>query len=102
VPHWWNERWLASVGGGGGTPFVLGIETASALLERAARKHPAQQRCLWIFTDGRSSGSPMRPAAADRVQFVDFEHDSGVRTGRCARLAEAWGGECIRPHELLG
>ncbi|MFP3556025.1 VWA domain-containing protein [Paraburkholderia sp. SIMBA_049] len=102
VPRWWNERWIAPVGGGGGTPFVLGIETASALLERAARKHPAQQRCLWIFSDGRSSGSPIRPAAADHVLFVDFEHESGVRTGRCARLADAWGGECIRPHELFG
>ncbi|MGT2474186.1 vWA domain-containing protein [Paraburkholderia terrae] len=100
VPRWWNERWIARVGGGGGTPFLLGIETASALLERAARLKPAQQRQLWILSDGRSSGSPSRPAHADRVVFVDFEQGS-LAIGRCAELARGWGGEYLPYHALI-
>ncbi|SDI65721.1 magnesium chelatase subunit ChlD-like protein [Paraburkholderia steynii] len=102
VPRWWIERWLAPVGGGGGTPFVLGIETASALLERAARLKPAQQRWLWILSDGRSSGSPSRPASADHVVLVDFEQVERVRIGRCEQIAKAWDGLHLTPQQLIG
>jgi magnesium chelatase subunit ChlD-like protein len=101
VPRWWNERWLAPVGGGGGTPLTLGVETASALLERAARLKPAQQRWLWILSDGRSTGSPRRPPLADQVVFVDFERDESVRLGRCLQLAQAWGSKYMRPDGLI-
>ncbi|WP_353554306.1 VWA domain-containing protein [Paraburkholderia terrae] len=101
VPRWWNERWLAPVGGGGGTPFVSGIETASALLDRATLSKPSQERWLWIFSDGRINASPSRPAAADRVVFVDFEQDGKVRLGRCARLAREWGGSHLMPRQLI-
>ncbi|EUC19449.1 UNVERIFIED_ORG: magnesium chelatase subunit ChlD-like protein [Burkholderia sp. CF145] len=100
VPRWWNERWIASLGGGGGTPLTLGIETASALLERAARLKPAQQRCLWVLSDGRSSGMPSRPAHVDHVVFVDFEQKQ-LRIGRCASLACMWGDEYFPYHALI-
>ena len=101
VPRWWNERWLRPVGGGGGTPLVPGIDAAAQLLARAARRNPAQQRWLWVFSDGRSSGVPARPSAADHIVFVDFE-TSPVRLGRCEQLAREWGGRCVLPEELIG
>jgi magnesium chelatase subunit ChlD-like protein len=90
--HWWNERWLAPVGGGGGTPLALGVRTAATVLARVARKSPSQQRCLWLLTDGRTPESPARPAFADRIVIVDFEGEA-VRLKRCATLADAWSAE---------
>ncbi|HEY3597367.1 MAG TPA: VWA domain-containing protein [Paraburkholderia sp.] len=100
VPRWWNERWLHPIGGGGGTPFVPGIESAAQLLARAARRNPAQQRWLWVLSDGRSAGTPERPGDADRIVFVDFERDA-VQLGRCGQFARAWGGVCVTPDELI-
>jgi magnesium chelatase subunit ChlD-like protein len=87
--HWWNERWLAPIGGGGGTPLSLGVRTATNVLERAARRKPSQQRWLWLLTDGRTAESPPLPGSADRIVIVDFESDV-VRLWRCAMLAAAW------------
>lgn len=87
--HWWNERWLAPIGGGGGTPLALGVRTAANVLARAARRRPSQQRWLWLLTDGRTSESPVRPGHAERIVIVDFE-GGAVRLGRCAMLADAW------------
>jgi magnesium chelatase subunit ChlD-like protein len=101
VPRWWNERWLTPVGGGGGTPLASGVGRAAQLLECRARVKPAQQRWLWILTDGRTRDQPARPLAADEVVFVDFERDS-IRLGRCEALAEAWGARCVTPEELIG
>ncbi|WP_345816526.1 VWA domain-containing protein [Paraburkholderia sp. PREW-6R] len=101
VPRWWNERWLEPVGGGGGSPLAAGVGRASRLLEQSARRRPAQQRWLWILTDGRSRDQPVRPADADEVVFVDFERDQ-VRLGRCEALAQAWGARRFTPEELIG
>jgi magnesium chelatase subunit ChlD-like protein len=87
--HWWNERWLAPIGGGGGTPLALGVRTAATVLARTARRKPSQQRWLWLLTDGRTSESPSRPGHADRIVIVDFEGEA-VRLRRCAMLADAW------------
>lgn len=96
VPRWWNERWLAPLAGGGGTPFSLGLHKASEILARAARLYPAQQRWLWVLTDGRSSETPPAPAHANRVHIVDFE-TGPLRLARCAALAQAWGAILLRP-----
>ncbi|MFP3563473.1 vWA domain-containing protein [Paraburkholderia sp. SIMBA_030] len=101
VPRWWNERWLRPVGGGGGTPLASGVRKAAQLLERTARRKPAQQRWLWILTDGRSSDQPMRPLSADEVVFVDFEREA-IRLGRCEALADAWGATRVTPEALMG
>ncbi|GAB7125518.1 VWA domain-containing protein [Silvimonas sp. JCM 19000] len=89
VPRWWNERWLAPLTGGGGTPLRLALHKADALLARAARLHPAQQRHLWLLTDGRSTETPSRPSHADEIHIVDFE-TGPLRLGRCATLRTAW------------
>ncbi|CAD6554661.1 VWA domain-containing protein [Paraburkholderia sabiae] len=99
VPRWLNERWIAPVGGGGGTPFQSGIDTASDLLLMAARRQPAQQRWLWVLSDGRSSEAPLRPATADEVVFVDFEQGQ-LSVGRCAAWAREWGAHCLGAHEV--
>jgi magnesium chelatase subunit ChlD-like protein len=101
VPRWWNERWLAPVGGGGGTPFASGVQQAKQVLERSARRTPAQQRWLWILTDGRTAEQAARPAEADGVIFVDFERGA-VRLGRCEKLAQAWRARCVTPEQLIG
>lgn len=100
VPRWWNERWLQPVGGGGGTPLALGVSRAAHVLERAARGKPAQQRWLWLLSDGRSSDLPVRPAFADQVVCVDFERGA-VRLGRCEQIARAWHALCCTPEDLI-
>ncbi|APR40361.1 vWA domain-containing protein [Paraburkholderia sp. SOS3] len=100
IPRGWSERWLDPIGGGGGTPFAPAIERAARLLAGAARRKPGQQRWLWVLSDGRSAGMPVRPDAAHRVVFVDFESDA-VRLGRCAQLARAWDGEYVTPRQLI-
>jgi len=101
VPRWWNERWLEPVEGGGGTPLTAGVRRAAQLLERSARRKPAQQRWLWILTDGRTRDVPARPHDVDEVVFVDFERET-VRLGRCDVLAVAWGARRLTPEELIG
>ncbi|MEC5406431.1 VWA domain-containing protein [Paraburkholderia sp. MPAMCS5] len=101
VPRWWNERWLEPVGGGGGTPFASGMRCATQLLERSARRKPAQQRWLWLLTDGRTNEEAVRPLVADEVVVVDFERDT-IRLGLCERLARAWGARRFTPEELIG
>nr|WP_255371220.1 VWA domain-containing protein [Cupriavidus sp. YR651] len=86
----WNEDWIRPIGGGGGTPLALGVARADQLLARSARRRPAQQRWLWLLTDGRSSELPPRPAWADHVVIVDVERHA-MPLGRCRRIAEAWG-----------
>jgi magnesium chelatase subunit ChlD-like protein len=102
VPRWWSERWIAPVGGGGGTPLTLGIETAEALLERAARRQREQQRWLWVLTDGRVGVTPPKPQAVDRIVVVDLEQDRLIRLNGCARLARTWAADCVEPDDLLG
>ncbi len=99
IPRWWNERWLRPIGGGGGTPFSLGIRTAARVLERAARSRPGQERVLWVLTDGRSGERPARPSVADRIVFVDCENVAPA-LGRCLQLAREWGAMYVRPEEL--
>ncbi|WP_233835377.1 vWA domain-containing protein [Paraburkholderia sp. ZP32-5] len=101
VPRWWNERWLQPVGGGGGSPLESGVRRAAELLGRSARRRPAQQRWLWILTDGRTRDIPARPLDADEVVVVDFERGA-LRLGRCEALADAWGARCVAPEELIG
>ncbi len=100
VPRWWNERWLRPIEGGGGTPLTAGVRRAAQLLERSARRKPAQQRWLWILTDGRTRDVPARPLGVDEVVFVDFERET-VRLGRCEGLAAAWGARRLTPEELI-
>lgn len=101
VPRWWNERWLRPVGGGGGSPLASGVRRAAELLGRSARRRPAQQRWLWILTDGHTRDAPARPRDADEVVFVDFERGA-LKLGRCGALADAWGATCVMPEELIG
>ena len=100
VPRWWNERWLRPVSGGGGTPLAIGMRKAAHLLERAARRKPAQQRWLWLLSDGRSGDMPARPAIADQIVLVDFERGA-LRLGRCEQLARAWDASWCTPEDLL-
>ncbi|WDD94197.1 VWA domain-containing protein [Burkholderia sp. FERM BP-3421] len=100
VPRWWNARWLAPVGGGGGTPLARGVAAAQRVLAQAARRQPAQQRWLWVLSDGRSQETPARPTQVDQIVWVDFD-DASLRLGRGERLAQAWGALCCAPEDLV-
>ncbi|WP_087042995.1 vWA domain-containing protein [Caballeronia ptereochthonis] len=97
--HWWNERWVAPIGGGGGTPLALGLSSAATVLARAARRRPSQRRWLWVLTDGRTNERPDAPYAADRIVVVDFD-DGSARVGRCKALAHEWQAEYVVADEL--
>jgi magnesium chelatase subunit ChlD-like protein len=98
--HWWNERWIAPIGGGGGTPLALGLERASNVLEHAARRRPSQQRWLWLLTDGRTNEAPHAPTATHRMIVVDFD-EGFARVGRCEALAHEWRADYVRARDLL-
>jgi magnesium chelatase subunit ChlD-like protein len=101
APRWWNEQWVQPIGGGGGTPLSLGIAQAAHSVARSARRKPAQQRWLWILSDGRSAEQPSRPQGIDHAVIVDFEADA-VRLGRCGTLARAWDAVYCTAAELIG
>jgi magnesium chelatase subunit ChlD-like protein len=86
------QSWLQPIAGGGGTPFAQGVATANALLAQATRRDPAQQRVLWLLTDGRSRELPAAPDHTDRRIVVDCEQQR-VALGRCRVLAQQWQAE---------
>lgn len=91
-PGAWRDDWVRPIAGGGGTPITQALQRASALLAADARRHPGDQRCLWLLTDGRTREQPPAPRHAGTVRIVDF--DEGPQAlGRAARWAAAWGAE---------
>ncbi|WP_244829498.1 MULTISPECIES: VWA domain-containing protein [unclassified Caballeronia] len=97
--HWWNERWVSPIGGGGGTPLALGLSSAQTVLARAARRRPAQRRWLWVLTDGRTNETPAPPQCADRVVLVDFD-EGQFGVGQASTLALRWAAEYFHASEL--
>ncbi|KIG06781.1 vWA domain-containing protein [Caballeronia concitans] len=98
--HWFNERWIAPIGGGGGTPLTLGISSAATVLVRVSRRRPHQRRWLWVLTDGRVNDRPVAPAGADRIIVVDFE-DGPLRVGGAEVLAASWQAHYVPADALL-
>ncbi len=96
----WNEDWVRPIAGGGGTPLSSGMALAGELLTDSARRQPAQQRWLWLLSDGRSSEQPAAPAAVDQLMVVDCEQQR-LRLGRCVQLAEAWQAQYQHISEFL-
>ncbi|SAL69000.1 Mg-chelatase subunit ChlD-like protein [Caballeronia arvi] len=98
--HWFNERWVAPIGGGGGTPLALGLARAQTVLTRAARRRPSQKRCLWVLTDGRTNEKPDAPSSADEIVVVDFE-EGAIRAGRGEVLANDWNAQYVTAEDAL-
>lgn len=97
--HWFNERWVAPIGGGGGTPLALGLASAETVLARAARRRPSQERWLWLLTDGRTNERPAAPSSANQIVVVDFE-EGLVRAGRGESLARDWDAQYVTADAL--
>jgi magnesium chelatase subunit ChlD-like protein len=70
------------------------------LLRQAARRNPAQQRWLWLLTDGRTRERPEAPVHADVRIVVDCERQRVV-LGRCVELAQHWGAEYFLLEDLI-
>lgn len=79
------QRWLAPLGGGGGTPLAAALARANALLQA----HTQGPRWLWLLTDGRTRETPPRPAHAQQLHVLDFEH-AQPPLGRAPALAAHW------------
>lgn len=94
------RQWLRAIDTGGGTPFEHGVATTEALLVQAAQREPAQQRWLWLLTDGRSREQPNAPQHADVRIVVDCEQQR-IALGRCRVLAEQWRAEYVALAEIL-
>ncbi len=94
------QDWLHPVQGGGATPFLEGVDTASTLLYQAAQRRPSQQRWLWLLSDGRSDESPGKPVPADVITVVDCEQQK-IKLGRCRLLADHWSAEYLSLDELI-
>lgn len=90
IPSGWNERWIAPIGGGGGTPLTLGLTTVQRAVP-AARDRPHR---LFLLTDGRTTEQPIRPAGFETITVIDF-NDRPLAAGRCALLAQRWSAHCI-------
>jgi magnesium chelatase subunit ChlD-like protein len=88
------EEWLKPVRGGGATPLTRGVTTASRLLAQAKQSRSQQSTWLWLMTDGRSTESPSRPAAADNIVVIDCERGR-VRLRGCLALARHWSAQYI-------
>lgn len=91
---------LQPLGAGGGTPLTQGAAQADAVLARAARCNPAQQRWLWLLTDGRSPTLPAPPRHSDVRIVVDCEQQR-IALGRCRLLARQWQADYCIPEDLL-
>ncbi|MGN6081963.1 vWA domain-containing protein [Trinickia sp.] len=100
IPRWWNERWVAPIGGGGGTSFEIGVAAAAKLIDQAKRRNPALECVLWVLGDGRTRERPVKPRSADRVIFVDCEVGYPP-LGTWERLASEWKGHYMRAEDLV-
>ena len=95
------SNWLRTIETGGATPFAQGVGMAETLLRQAAQREPAQQRWLWLLTDGRSREWPAAPAHADVKVVIDCERQK-IALGRCGELAEYWGAEYSLLEDWVG
>lgn len=93
------EEWLKPVRGGGATPLARGVAAVSRLLAEAKQGQSEQNTWLWLLTDGRTTESPGRPAAADNIVVVDCER-SRVRLRGCLTLARQWSAHYIDLNDL--
>ena len=79
-----NDRWIAPLGGSGGTPLESGLELLAPAIQKTDRLTH-----VWLLTDGRFAQLPEKPQGMDRCTIVDLELDE-LRLQRCQALAEHW------------
>jgi magnesium chelatase subunit ChlD-like protein len=84
-----NEHWIASIGGGGGSPVATALERADYIMENYRKRCPHTMITLSLLSDGRFTLLPCRPRNADQIVIIDFEQGP-VRLGRTLQLAVKW------------
>lgn len=84
-----NERWIAPIAGGGGTPAASAVTLAEALLARHRRCTPGEHLAVWLLSDARFASMPPRPRHADQYAIIDFD-EGPLALGRARQLARAW------------
>lgn len=94
------QNWLRTIETGGATPFAHGIGAAETVLRQDAQREPAQQRWLWLLTDGRTRERPDAPAHADIRVVVDCEQER-IALRKCRDLARHWDAEYFLLEELM-
>ena len=108
VPSGWNEAWIDPIGGGGGTPLALGVQSANALVHKRPERPERRigrdaafevQHCLIVLTDGRTHELPPRPEGYEQIVIIDFETQM-PSLHRCQRLATLWNAQCVAANAL--
>ncbi len=84
-----NERWIAPISGGGGTPAASAVALVESLLARQRRGAARADLAVWLLSDVRFTHLPPRPRYADQCTIVDFDTDP-FALGRAQQLAHAW------------
>jgi magnesium chelatase subunit D len=103
-------RRLAQVRTGGRTPLAEGLQTATEVIDGAARREPARRPLLVVLTDGRATAGPDAPRRADAAAagiarrgiasvVVDCEQGM-IRLGMAHTLAARLGAQCLTLDEL--
>ncbi len=87
-----QQRWLAELGAGGGTPLLDALQQAADWLARRQRRQPAEQQRLLVLTDGRLSSAPALAASLCPALLVDIE-SAPIRLGRARALASQLGAQ---------
>lgn len=95
-----NERWIAAISGGGGTPIEAAQQQAEKLLQQFRCQQPQARIGLWLMSDGRFQASPPVPSQSDLRVMIDFEQGK-VKLGRLQRLAQDWQASYIRAEQLI-
>ncbi|MDR6236695.1 vWA domain-containing protein [Pseudomonas oryzihabitans] len=86
------QVWLDTLGAGGGTPLLAGLEEARTWLEGRRRRHPGEECQLLLVTDGRLRELAGLAVPACRTLVLDIELGP-VRLGRATELARRLGAE---------
>ena len=85
----WRDDWVLPITGGGGTALTPALQHADQMLSRHRHRHPADQRLLWLLSDGRTLEQPPCPRAAQALHLIDFD-DGRHALHRLARWPQRW------------
>ncbi|WP_243632273.1 vWA domain-containing protein [Parazoarcus communis] len=95
-----NERWIAPIAGGGGSPADAAVALADQLLARRRRSKPDERFVVCLLSDVRFTALPPRPQQADHCTIIDFD-EGPLALGRARQLARAWQADHRSAAELV-
>lgn len=95
------QRWLETLGAGGGTPLFEAIDQANQWLSGRRKRYPAEAHRVLILTDGRVKECPGLKALDCPSLLLDIERGP-IRLGRAVGLARQLGAAYRHIDETTG